>query len=197
MTKNLFQFCLLLLLLLELMSLAEAQVCFQNITRPMNVKRDNRFVKANITTTIKVCCEGYERDPKEKSRCKPICEEGFSYAKGQCIPKCDNCELGECLSPQNCKCNNEGYSWSADRGCGPICPENCGNGECHEPGVCKCLPGFHYTAAEGCVAVENNRNDQITHEEGQDDSNGPEIEGYIRYFGKKLHFIGHILKESK
>ncbi|XP_058985551.1 epidermal growth factor-like protein [Musca domestica] len=175
-----------LLKLLAAAVVVESQICFQNVTREIPVKRNNAFVRANITTTIKVCCDGYQLDPMDRTRCVSICAPEFAYSDGQCVPKCDNCENGECLSPNNCKCN-DGYNWSPEHGCSPSCPEGCSNGVCIAPSVCRCSQGFYFTSTEGCVPIGNNM--RSVDDAGADDD-GPEVEGYFKYLGKKIHFTG-------
>uniref|UniRef100_A0A1I8P2E7 EGF-like domain-containing protein n=1 Tax=Stomoxys calcitrans TaxID=35570 RepID=A0A1I8P2E7_STOCA len=128
--------------------IVEAQMCFQDRTKLMTVKRNGRLEKVPIKTMVKECCEGYIADKTNRSMCVSLCHDGFVLSGGSCIPSCDNCDNGECLAPDECKCN-EGYIETSE-GCAPIC-EDCINAECIRPGVCGCREGYVSTP-DGCVA---------------------------------------------
>ncbi|XP_073821260.1 uncharacterized protein [Musca autumnalis] len=130
-----------------LMMAVHCQMCLQERTKIMTVKRNGRLERVPMKTMVKDCCEGYVMDENNPTACVSLCHDGFVLVDGECIPNCENCENGECLAPDECKCN-DGYM-ETTKGCQPICDE-CINAVCIKPGICECKEGFVSTP-NGCV----------------------------------------------
>ncbi|XP_055712526.1 epidermal growth factor-like protein [Phlebotomus papatasi] len=76
---------------------------------------------------IKICCQGYERNPHNFNLCDPICHEP--------------CVNGLCVAPGTCACYPD-YGVDLDGKCVPVCPIGCSNGDCLPDNTCKCKKGF-------------------------------------------------------
>uniref|UniRef100_A0A336M5K8 CSON012428 protein n=1 Tax=Culicoides sonorensis TaxID=179676 RepID=A0A336M5K8_CULSO len=108
---------------------------------PRCTKYEIKFRTINKTQLIKkervvrVCCEGYGKN-LAGDRCIPVCTQG--------------CTHGECLAPDQCKCES-GYGGPA---CDIKCPHNRWGNECIQKcqcngspcdpfdGTCRCSPGY-------------------------------------------------------
>lgn len=61
----------------------------------------------------------------------------------RCIPHCEGCTNGDCLSPNLCQCHR-GFDWNSEKSeCIPKCAGDCQNGICVAPEQCQCNEGFH------------------------------------------------------
>lgn len=87
------------------------------------------------------------------------------YRTQRCQPICKNCENGECIAPNVCKCA-ENYQWQSDTEtdmnevenatCKPICKSNCKNGQRKSPDNCVCNTNYYFNKTlDECLPVCN------------------------------------------
>ena len=103
-----------------------ANICVPDVIKDLNVKVFNLMSRANETKFIKwhkkckcecrlnaIICNDKQRWNKNKCRCeykelidKGICDKGFIWNPSNC--ECDkNCDIGEYLDYENCKCRKK------------------------------------------------------------------------------------------
>ncbi|XP_043663341.1 multiple epidermal growth factor-like domains protein 10 isoform X3 [Vespula pensylvanica] len=104
--------------------------------------RQRYRIKSEVKTRkVKECCEGYKRlEIRDK-------KDGDA----SCVPFCENCLAGVCVSPNKCQCDPGYQGTDCSKECPPgswgvQCMEKC---ECAENvicdsknGTCRCPPGF-------------------------------------------------------
>ncbi|KAK2575914.1 hypothetical protein KPH14_007277 [Odynerus spinipes] len=104
--------------------------------------RQRYRIKSEVKTRkVKECCEGY----------KPLEIRDKNDSNASCVPFCENCLRGVCVSPNKCRCNPGYQGVDCSKECSPglwgvQCMQEC---KCAEDvtcdprnGVCHCPPGF-------------------------------------------------------
>ena len=105
-----------------------AKICVPDVIKDLNVKVFNLMSKTNETRFIKwhetckcickldaIVCNNKQRWNKNKCRCeckklidKGICDKEFIWNPSNCECECDkNCDIGEYLDYENCKCRKK------------------------------------------------------------------------------------------
>lgn len=105
---------------------------------------DSRCKNGSCVEEKCVCNEGYADTTPKHSLAFMFYDE-YDYNSGEetegCQPVCENCTNGQCVAPNECKCN-EGYAKLSDGSCQPSCSNCTSGGICVAPGECRCLPGY-------------------------------------------------------
>ncbi|XP_076629946.1 uncharacterized protein LOC143346079 isoform X1 [Colletes latitarsis] len=104
-------------------------------------KKRYRMKTESKTRSVNECCEGYKMISSNDD------EIGI-----RCVPLCENCFSGVCISPNECQCN-PGYR---GENCTTVCPAGTWGSQCKEKcdcpedvpcnsanGRCACPPGLH------------------------------------------------------
>ncbi|XP_015174697.1 PREDICTED: uncharacterized protein LOC107065482 [Polistes dominula] len=136
--------------------------CFEvppRCPRNFTVMRERYRIKSEVKTRkVKECCEGY----------KPIAILAENDGDTHCVPFCDKCLAGVCVSPNKCQCDPGYYGTDCSKECPPgswgvQCMQKC---ECTENvicdsknGDCLCPAGFWGARCENsCNCNESNGN---------------------------------------
>ncbi|XP_066581662.1 uncharacterized protein [Prorops nasuta] len=126
--------------------------CLQIPPRCPNTRteiRERTRIKEEVKwKTVDECCEGYKVEPVVKGPGKWFEIDKIDDWEGKCVPSCEKCLAGVCVSPNKCQCepgyHGDDCTQSCPRGFwGKLCAQECDcerdvtcdpvNGTCHCP----------------------------------------------------------------